>query len=364
MDDDVISLVHALGVFQGLVLGVILLFINRKNKSTFFLGLFLIGFAIEFLPVILKDFKILENHPGLLLLPISFSWILFPLFFLYVQKISIFAHERVTYRILYPGVISILFLFILFLLPESTKEYLRGTYLFEIFFVLGLSYSLYIVVRIDKYVRNHTEEVKNQFATVKNRQLQWTRFFIVFCFVLVGIHIGTLFIKVAPVLELLISCASLILVFSIAISGIIQYNVFSAVQHANVSDKVKATVKQDVSKEKVLDLINKIDDYVIDTSIYIKQDLTVVDISTAIELHPKDVSNAINKHYNKNFNTYINEFRIKKAQELLRTDILNNLSIEGISREVGFHSKASFYTAFKKATGTTPMNYHIETSKN
>lgn len=361
MDDDVISLVHALGVFQGLILGVILLFINRKNKSTFFLGLFLIGFAIEFLPVILKDFKILENHPGLLLLPISFSWILFPLFFLYVQKISIFAHERVTYRILYPGVISILFLFLLFLLPESTKEYLRGTYLFEIFFVLGLSYSLYIVVRINKYVRNHTEEVKNQFATVKNRQLQWTRFFIVFCFVLVGIHIGTLFIKVAPILELLISCASLILVFSIAISGIIQYNVFSAVQHAKFP--VKAIMLKEDSKEKVLDLINRIDEYVIDTNIYVKQDLTVVDISTALELHPKDVSFAINQHYNKNFNTYINEFRIKKAQELLRTDILNNLSIEGISREVGFHSKASFYTAFKKATGTTPMNYHIETSK-
>jgi len=362
MDDDVISLVHALGVFQGLILGVILLFINRKNKSTFFLGLFLIGFAIEFLPIILKDFKILENHPGLLLLPISFSWILFPLFFLYVQKISVFAHERVTYRILYPGIFSILLLFLLFLLPESTKEYLRGTYLFEIFFVLGLSYSLYIVVRINKYVRKHTEEVKNQFATVKNRQLQWTRFFIVFCFVLVGIHIGTLFIKVAPVLELLISCASLILVFSIAISGIIQYNVFSAVQHANLP--VKATMQKEDSEEKVLDLINRIDEYVIDTGIYVKQDLSVVDISTALELHPKDVSFAINKHYNKNFNTYINEFRIKKAKELLRTDILNNLSIEGISREVGFHSKASFYSAFKKATGTTPMNYHIETSKN
>ncbi|MGB5272196.1 helix-turn-helix domain-containing protein [Eudoraea sp.] len=359
MDTDVISLVHALGIFQGLILGVILLFIHRRNKSTFFLGLFLIGFAIEFLPVMLKDFKILENHPGLLLLPISFSWILFPLFFLYVQKISIFAHERVTYRILYPGAISILLLFLLFLLPESTKEYLRGTYLFEIFFVLGISYSLYIVIRINKYVNNHTEEVKNQFATVKNKQLQWTRFFIVFCLVLVGIRIGTLFIKVAPIFELLIACANLILVFSIAISGIIQYNVFSAVQHANLPVKHSTLQKED-SKEKVLDLINRIDEYIIDSAIYSKQDLTVVDISTALSVHPRDVSMAINKHYNKNFNTYINEFRINRAQELLKTDILNNLSIEGLSREVGFHSKASFYSAFKKATGTTPMNYHTE----
>ena len=91
MDDNIIDLVHSLGVFQGLILGVILLFISKKNKSTFFLGLFLIGFALEFSPIILEDFKILEDHPGLLLLPISFAWIIFPIFFLYVQKISIFA---------------------------------------------------------------------------------------------------------------------------------------------------------------------------------------------------------------------------------------------------------------------------------
>ena len=359
MDDDVISLVHALGVFQGLILGVILLFINKKNKSTFFLGLFLIGFAIEFLPFLLKDFKILENHPGLLLLPISFSWIIFPIFFLYVQKISIFAHERVTYRILYPGIISILFLFLLFLLPESTKEYLRGTYLFEILFTLGLMYSLYIIVRINKYINNHTEEVKNQFTTVKNRQLQWTRFFIAFCFVLVGVHIGTLFIEIAPIFELLISCCNLILVFSIAISGIIQYNVFSAIQRADLPVK-EASLEREDHTEKVLELVTRIDQYVTDSAVYTKQDLTVVDISSALEVHPKDVSLAINKHYYKNFNTYINEFRVKKAQELLKTDILTNLSIEGLSREVGFHSKASFYTAFKKVTGTTPMNYHTE----
>lgn len=359
MDDTIVSLAHALGIFQGLFLGVILLFISKKNKSTFFLGLFLIGFAIEFIPVILEDFKILEGHPGLILLPISFSWIIFPIFFLYIQKISIFAHEKVTYRILYPGVISILFLFVLFLLPEETKEYLRGTYLFEVLFILGLMYSLYIIYQINKYLDNHTEEVKNQFASVEKKQLQWTRFFIAFCFVLVAVHIGTLFVEVAPVFEFLIACSNLILVFSIAISGIIQYNVLNASNKAELQSTEPSLERED-SKEKVLELINRIDHYVIDSAIYTKQDLTVVDISTALEVHPRDVSMAINKHYNKNFNTYINEFRVKKAQELLKTDILAELSIEGLSREVGFHSKASFYTAFKKVTGTTPMNYQTQ----
>lgn len=359
MDSNIVSFIHAFGILQGLVLGAVLLFINKKHKSTLFLGLFLIGFAIEFLPILLEDLKILKGRPGLILIPINLTWIIFPLFFIYVQKISIFSNERITYRVLYPGVLSIIFQIFLYFLPDSSKDFLRRTHIFDAYFILGLIYSGYIVYRINIYIKHHTHEVRNQFASDKNRQLQWVRFFAAFCLALVAVRIGTLFIDDNDVLDLFISFINLIFVFSIAIVGIIQYNVISAVQKYNAVNK-ESDLKKEVPSEKVLDLINRIDEYVIDHEIFTKQDLSVVNIASALNEHPRDISIAINKHYNKNFNTYINEFRVSKAKKLLRENVLSNLSVEGLSREVGFHSKASFYASFKKVTGTTPKNYMEE----
>jgi AraC-like DNA-binding protein len=61
--------------------------------------------------------------------------------------------------------------------------------------------------------------------------------------------------------------------------------------------------------------------------------------------------------YQKNFFNYINDLRIAKAKKMLNGDQHDKLSIEGIAKVVGFQSKSSFYTAFKKTTGITPTEY-------
>ncbi|MBK7213162.1 MAG: helix-turn-helix transcriptional regulator [Bacteroidales bacterium] len=66
---------------------------------------------------------------------------------------------------------------------------------------------------------------------------------------------------------------------------------------------------------------------------------------------------AINEVHQKNFFNYINEWRINKAKVMLQGKEHRNLSIEGIAKVVGFQSKSSFYTAFKKATGITPTEF-------
>jgi YesN/AraC family two-component response regulator len=56
-----------------------------------------------------------------------------------------------------------------------------------------------------------------------------------------------------------------------------------------------------------------------------------------------------------NFNELTNKFRFEEVKMLLEN--AKQYSIEGIGYEVGFASKSSFYTLFKKHTGLTPKDY-------
>jgi YesN/AraC family two-component response regulator len=66
------------------------------------------------------------------------------------------------------------------------------------------------------------------------------------------------------------------------------------------------------------------------------------------------LSHIINTESEKNFNDFLNEFRIDHFKKLLEND---QFSIEGMAYESGFKSKTSFYRAFKKSTGQTPLQY-------
>jgi YesN/AraC family two-component response regulator len=90
---------------------------------------------------------------------------------------------------------------------------------------------------------------------------------------------------------------------------------------------------------------------------YSNPELTVVDVSVALNLHPKIISKAINTLTDKNFNRFVNSFRVNRAKVLLTDFTMKNITIDGVGREVGFQSKSSFYGAFKTMVGTTPLEY-------
>ena len=57
------------------------------------------------------------------------------------------------------------------------------------------------------------------------------------------------------------------------------------------------------------------------------------------------------------FFDFINSYRIDDATEILADLDNNKVTVLEIMFEVGFNSKSSFNTAFKKHTGFTPTTY-------
>lgn len=87
-------------------------------------------------------------------------------------------------------------------------------------------------------------------------------------------------------------------------------------------------------------------------------DFSLNRLAQMVNEQPKNVSQIINQLTGKNFNTFINEYRIKEACKRI-SDKANygNMTLEGIANSVGFKSVNSFRTAFKKVTGLFPSKY-------
>ncbi len=116
----------------------------------------------------------------------------------------------------------------------------------------------------------------------------------------------------------------------------------------------------DTRKSAEMELqINRIKKYVLENELYLDPSLTIQELSRQIVMPVRDLSLLINRHSNQHFFDFINEFRIEKAKQLIKDPSNRQLTILEILYQVGFNSKSSFNTAFKKFTGQTPTEYRL-----
>jgi AraC-like DNA-binding protein len=90
---------------------------------------------------------------------------------------------------------------------------------------------------------------------------------------------------------------------------------------------------------------------------YVGTDFTLPKLAQRIGYSSCRLSTAINAVEHKNFNAFINEYRVREAMRLL-SDVTNDkYGLEEIAGRVGFHSRQSFYSAFSRVVGCTPSAY-------
>jgi AraC-like DNA-binding protein len=86
-------------------------------------------------------------------------------------------------------------------------------------------------------------------------------------------------------------------------------------------------------------------------------DISLITLADSLGLNPKTLSFVINEHIRKNFNHYINEWRIEEVKKRLDDKAYDHFKMLSIAFDCGFNSKSTFNLAFKKATGLSPSEY-------
>lgn len=87
---------------------------------------------------------------------------------------------------------------------------------------------------------------------------------------------------------------------------------------------------------------------------FYKSGITLDQIAVRLSITPEYLGSLFNKEVGVNFSTYMKEFRIKKAKELL---ISKELKTYEIADKVGYSDPKYFCRVFKEATGFTPGEY-------
>jgi len=90
---------------------------------------------------------------------------------------------------------------------------------------------------------------------------------------------------------------------------------------------------------------------------FLNSDLSLRELASQIEIHPNHLSWLLNNNIGKNYNEFINTYRIEAFKLKAKNPSNAHLTIEGLAYESGFNSRTVFNTSFKKETGLTPKQF-------
>ena len=103
--------------------------------------------------------------------------------------------------------------------------------------------------------------------------------------------------------------------------------------------------------------LGKLDLIFTEKSLYLRPKLTVSELANEMNLPAKYVTFLITNYHSKNFNDFVNGFRVKEVINRMADPKEKHKSLLGIALDAGFNSKSSFNQVFKQHTGKTPSEY-------
>ncbi len=149
--------------------------------------------------------------------------------------------------------------------------------------------------------------------------------------------------------------AGAVLIYYVSITGYAQVQPGKRLTFQPIPLSVSAPPELIDGKAKLLLLMNT-------EKPYLEPELSLADLARRMQTSPAALSQLINAGIGKNFNDFVNEYRVDEFKQQVRDLSKNHLSFLGIALGCGFNSKATFNRAFRKSTGQSPREY-AETQK-
>jgi AraC-like DNA-binding protein len=348
---ELISDIGKIIVFLMLLLAVFLFTVKAKNQlsNRLFAG-FLLVTALDISGLFLSN--PFENNPSLFYFKIASVLLQMPLFYLYVLSVC-YNNFRLGLKHLIHGLLFLVFLIVFVITGFSESSYRIYGIIAELQY---FGYIIGVLLTLRTYKQIHLENYSGADQSTYKWILQITILFLVGHSFVILRSFSTYFQNNALLsyLNLIISLFALVVICWFVLKALYQPAIFSGVDKnlsTNKPSKKNTTTNASAFEKE----IQQLSTYMNDNKPYLNAELTLQQLATEMDMPEKQLSALINHQIGQHFFDYINAFRIEEAKHLLSAQA--DLTVSEILYQVGFNSKSSFYTAFKKHTAQTPTAY-------
>lgn len=359
-------------IIQGIFLGFTYIF-SKKSKSNAnkILGFFLLAFVFEALSSDFFPYNYIENYLLGDYFGIPEVKLFFPALFLnYVlEKLDRVLAYKIYLKINYFFAILIISLtplnIVFHLTSDASIREVFGVEITNTIFMASqycafvLTVVAFIISIVETY--RYRKIVQNEFTDFGMLQINWLwqLIFILFPIILLwGFELAYIIMGGTGPSDFLSLTWIFVFIFLYFFS-------FKAFRNPNLFQNVPQNFQMEISvrnekkenhpctEENSARIIAEMENH----QFFLNEELTLHSFAKEINMSSRLISSCINKNMGYNFNEWVNNYRVVKALQIIKSDKKNMLSIEGIGSDSGFKSRSAMYAAFKKKLGHSPGFY-------
>jgi AraC-like DNA-binding protein len=354
-----------LGVAQALLLALALLTIRRGNlTANRILAAFAVSVSVSMGATILSNLHYFQIYPHLSRISHPFDFLGGPLLFLYIRALTKrgFVFTKKTLLHFVPAALVVIYLTPFYLqsweykhsaLPTTSWYYARSALVISQFLI----YLVLIIVMLVRYSRR----VKTQATTAEKAILFQVRFVVVSFLGLwvLGLIRYALDLRYPEPHHLrqtnwILPLAVTGIFYALAYFGLKKPEVLSGPEQVPREKKYERST---LTPERSQRYLRRLQDAMEIEKVYTDGTLTLQKLAAKLSIPAQHLSQVVNEQLNQNILDYLNTQRVEEAKRRLLDPARKHLSILAIAEEVGFNSKSSFNSVFKKHTNITPSEF-------
>ncbi len=229
----------------------------------------------------------------------------------------------------------------------------------ETFVEIGLNF-FYIYKCLNLY-NQYQKWTKTQFSDTEAVSFKWFRNFLIVLVIMFAVYLLKMIIISIYKLDFeedwWDNVVGVILIYYVSITGYAQAQPKTGLVFKEEEHKPENVQKEKFNEDELETWKTKILKLMQDEKLYLQPELNLSDIANRLKTNISVLSGVVNNAFGKNFNDFVNEYRVKEFQERIQLPENKNITLLGIAFDCGFNSKATFNRSFKKFTGKAPKEF-------